>query len=459
MEKAVEAYCQKYNLLTPGMGLLAACSGGPDSLALVNVLLSLQEKYQLRLVVAHFEHGIRGEDSREDARFVRDFCRQHSLPFEMEAASVPQYAAQHHLSEETAARKLRYEFLRRVLKKHGLTYIATAHHANDQAETVLMRILRGTGIDGLGAMRPVSGDIIRPFLGITRREIEQYCSRHGLKPRHDVTNDDPAYTRNYLRLKLIPLLEERFNPQLVSALGRLAEVAAETSSYLWQQAEAEFVRLFREEEGKLVFSAADFLQLAPGMKEAVLRAAWKKAAHTLKEIDYVSLTRMSAFIQQGKTGQRLSLPCRLCLSRSYDKFFLWQQQNEERRQAFSRNVLVPGKTVLPELGLEITASFAESLPEKISADECYLDFAALGQPLVVRSRQNGDVIKLAAGIKKVKKLFIDLKIPREQRECIPVLACGEKIIWLGGLRRSAWALVTADTQQILKLEIRNFKER
>ena len=180
----VATFCEQNKLLVPGDSVLIACSGGPDSLALVQVLLALRDRYQLRLAVGHFEHGIRGAASLADAAFVRDFCQREGLPFYLAAADVPAYSRQHHLSLETAARLLRYRFLRETAQRIAAgTLIATAHQADDQAETVLMRVLRGTGVDGLAGIRPRTADIIRPLLCVTRAEIEDYCRRQGLQPR------------------------------------------------------------------------------------------------------------------------------------------------------------------------------------------------------------------------------------------------------------------------------------
>ena len=239
-----EAFCKQNSLFAPGTAVLAACSGGPDSLALLHLLLSLRERWQLQLAAAHFEHGIRGAASLADAAFVRDFCQARGVPFYLGQADVPGYASAQQLSLETAARTLRYRFLRSTAAKLGEgTRIATAHQADDQAETVLMRILRGTGVDGLAGIAPRAGELIRPLLCATRAEIEAYCRQQGLEPRHDATNDVPDCTRNRLRLELLPQLAAEYNPDISAALCRLAAIASEESSFIasasaaaWEQA-------------------------------------------------------------------------------------------------------------------------------------------------------------------------------------------------------------------------------
>ena len=203
LEEAVR-YARAQDLLHLGMHVLVACSGGPDSLALLDMLLQFRRRFRLVLTAAHFEHGIRGASSAEDARFVAAFCRERKVPCFIGHGDVPAVAKAQGKSVELAARELRYAFLWRTLERCGADVLATAHHADDQAETVLMRILRGTGLDGLAAMKPREGKKIRPLLFARREDILGYCQERGLEPRHDATNDIPDCTRNLLRLKVLP---------------------------------------------------------------------------------------------------------------------------------------------------------------------------------------------------------------------------------------------------------------
>ena len=231
-------YARAQGLLHHGMHVLVACSGGPDSLALLDILLRLRGRLRLALTVAHFEHGIRGASSEGDASFVAAFCKERGVPCFIGHGDVPSAARAQGKSLELAARELRYAFFWQTMARVGADVLATAHHADDQAETVLMRILRGTGLDGLSAMKPREGKKIRPLLFARRAEILAYCGARGLEPRHDATNDLPDCTRNVLRLKVLPYLQQSCNPEVARALCQLAELARADCDYLEQQLDA-----------------------------------------------------------------------------------------------------------------------------------------------------------------------------------------------------------------------------
>ena len=227
--KRFEKNWQENIALPAGTLVLAACSGGIDSLALLDMLDLLKDRLGIQVAAAHFEHGIRGQASLEDADFVKEFCVSRGIECHVDFASVPEEAARAGESLETAARRLRYDFLRRIaarlVRQDGAAHvaIATAHHRDDQAETVLMHLIRGTGIRGLGGIRAIQGDLIRPLLFASKQELADYCQLRQLCPRHDATNDEADCFRNRLRLKLLPLLAEDYNPAIGDALCQLAD--------------------------------------------------------------------------------------------------------------------------------------------------------------------------------------------------------------------------------------------
>lgn len=308
--KNTAAYCEAEGLVAPGDGVLVACSGGPDSLALLDIFARLSglAAYDFRVEVAHFEHGIRQDgSSREDASFVEAFCRERQLPCHLEHEDVPAWAASKGLSMETAARNRRYAFLERVREARRLTSIATAHQADDQAETVLMRILRGTGTEGLAAMRPRARGrlpLIRPLLFATRAEIEEYCRQRGLSPRRDKTNGEPACTRNRLRLETIPQLKQEYNPQLVRALCQLAAISAEETDYLEEQA---------DEVWPLVMAGdclkAEALRSLPAvLQRIVLRRLWQQETGSSQDLPYAHVERLRQMLFNGHSGSQQQLP-------------------------------------------------------------------------------------------------------------------------------------------------------
>jgi len=290
----VAQFCAREALLRPGLGMVVACSGGPDSLALVEVLRQLRASYDLRLCVAHFEHGIRGEASAADARFVRDYCAARALPCIIEAADVPQAAQAAGQSLETMGRELRYAFLERVRVAQGMDVIATAHHADDQAETVLMHVLRGAGLTGLAGIRPRRGRIIRPFLGVTKAQIRAYLQLVHLTPREDATNDEPDCLRNRVRLELLPELRAAYNPRITQALCQLAALAGDAQSVL---AEA-------LPQVELPLDCRALRALPPARQRLVLRACWREATGSLTDLPFEAVERLRQMVQTGRGSQQ-----------------------------------------------------------------------------------------------------------------------------------------------------------
>ena len=458
----VEEFCKKNKLLHFGEHILLACSGGPDSLALVDIFLRLRSTWDLQLSVAHFEHGIRGAASRDDAAFVLDFCRGQGLPCYCESADVPLWAAKHHASLETAARKLRYAFLYRIASQAGAGCIATAHHADDQAETVLMRIFRGTGTEGLAAIRPRRGRLIRPFLGVTRAAIEAYCFARSLKPRHDVTNDELTCTRNRLRLSLLPLLRTEYNPEITQALCRTAEIAAAECDYLKHLAFLAGRRIFVKcDEGPDRVSCQPFAAVHLALQRLLLRQWIMDACGSLRGIGFEHLESVRELILHQQTGTEIQLPAGWQVRIRYGYACMHRAAQRLTAPDIEKvRLVVPGLTMLTELGISIEARLLSQLPEHLAEGEIVCDYAQIHLPLLVRGRCPGDRLFLEQGRKKLKDFFIDEKIPREQRNHIPLVCIGPDILWVVGYRRSRLARATVNTRQFLLLRaIKSHKER
>ncbi len=262
-------FCQTENIFT-AKKIVVAVSGGADSIALADLLNNSKRRFNLELCIAHYEHGLRGADSIADANFVADFAKSLGLNFYSEHGNVKNFSAENKISIETAARQLRYNFLAKVRKALNFDAIALAHHANDQAETILMRLMRGTTSTGLGAMKFSAesefGLLIRPLLRFKKTELEKYCASRNLIPRIDATNFEPDATRNKIRLELLPMLEN-FNPAIVETLCRLGEVVAEESDFLNLQAKKIFPQVVQDNK----ILQAEFLKLHPAMQRLVIK--------------------------------------------------------------------------------------------------------------------------------------------------------------------------------------------
>ena len=263
--------CQAENIFSAHK-IVAAVSGGADSLALAELLINSRQRFKLQLCIAHYEPGLRGQDSLDDAAFVKDFAESRGVKFFCEHGDVKKFASENKISIETAARKLRYNFLDKVRRELNFDAIALAHHANDQAETILMRLLRGATSAGLAAMKFVAksddyGLLIRPLLRFKKVELENYCSTRGLIPRIDATNFEPNATRNKIRLELLPALE-KFNPNIVDTLCRLGEVTAEEVDFITSEAEKIFPRVVTNRQEIL---RDEFIKLHTALQRAVIK--------------------------------------------------------------------------------------------------------------------------------------------------------------------------------------------
>lgn len=249
MEEKILKTIQKYNLITNGEKIVIGVSGGPDSITLLNVLINLKEQHKINceLVVCHINHMIR-EEAEEDEKFVQEFCQEHSIPCYSKHVAVEKIATEQKIGTEEAGRQQRYQFFQEILEKEKAQKIATAHNANDNAETVLMNIMRGTSISGLKGIEIQRANIIRPLRECTRQEIETYCVENKLHPRIDKTNFENTYTRNKVRNLLIPYIQDKFNPSIIASINRLSEVASQEDEYLEKIVKKTYLDILEEKQ-------------------------------------------------------------------------------------------------------------------------------------------------------------------------------------------------------------------
>lgn len=446
LERRVEAFVRRRRLFSPGSRIVAACSGGPDSLTLVSALLALREPWRLDLRVAHFEHGIRGEASRADAAFVREFAETRGVPCSVAHEDIPAFARRKRLSLETAARERRYAFLEKVARDMGAgALIATGHHADDQAETVVMHLLRGSGVDGLAGIRPRAGTRIRPLLFLSRAEIEAYCREKGLRPRTDETNFLCDAARNRIRMDVLPALR-RYSPTTAEALCRLAGAEAEIADFLRATAKAVWDKAAVQQEDAWRFRRDVYRGQPAAVRKALLRY-WAERAGLRQSLFFSHYEAMDALFCSGATGKRLTLPDGFWAERRYDELVL--RRAAERVADWGETPLrMSGTTRIDAIGLTVFAAPWEPKAATPDALLAVADADALQAPLVVRPRRPGDSFRLeSGGRQKVKSLFIDRKIPRTLRARVPIFTAGGEIFWIGGVRRAAVALTSGETRR------------
>lgn len=441
-------------------------SGGADSVCLLSCLADAG----CNVRAVHVHHMMRAEEARRDADFARDFCAQRGIPFELVQVNVPQYARANGLTPEQAARCLRYRALREAAEG-GL--IAVAHNLNDQAETVLMRLVRGSGTAGLAAMQEVSGDIIRPLLYVSRRRIEEYCRRHGLAYVTDSTNLEPDCTRNILRLEVLPLLE-KINPDAVKCIVRTSLLAKSDEEYLRAQAGACAETIMTVQGGSVIIDARGLLQLPPALAGRVLRLGMERAEST---VDF-ELHHVKACLElcRGQSGRRLSLArCVTALYSGGSLLLIPPGAAGKTEKAAQKGAAAGGKgtgAISPaEEGAELPfregSFFLEDTAVRISRTDgaeqadrragCEYIFLPDTAGVVLRRRRSGDRIHPlgAPGSKSLKKFLIDKKVPLYKRDSLVLAARGSEVLAVIGLTVAQCAAVKGQLGGIYRIEVIN----
>ena len=460
----VREWAERHALLPQGSNIVAACSGGPDSLALVDLLDGLRQDLHFNLFIAHFDHGLRGEDSTRDADFVRQFCESRKLPFRSGGADVKGEVRRGGGSIEEVSRLLRYRFLYQTAAEIGEALIATGHHRDDQAETVLLNLLRGSGERGLRAMRPRQGGIVRPLLCVTRAEIEIYCCSRNLQPRTDATNSNIDFKRNRVRHELIPLLRQQYNPALTETLCRTAEILADDHEFLGSYVERLASQCAVRENAGYRFNADVFSQLHVAVQRELLLILLEKVRGTLKGISFSHVEQLRQLFQQDRGAHRIDLPGHLQARKSYKDCFIERRTASEsveaccpRGLALDVELACPGETTVAEFRSDFRCSVHSGdllQTGDLGTDKAAFDLAALQLPLTLRGRRPGDLFQPmgAPGARKLKKLLIDLKVPVEERDAVPILCDATGIVWVVGWRRAQRGKILPGTQNYILIE-------
>lgn len=456
-------------MLERGERLIAAVSGGPDSVALLKVLTLIAAEYNLSLVVAHLNHGLRGAEADGEEDFVRSLS--HSMDVECVSGKIDIAALKEPgKSLEELCREQRYAFLKKVAVDYQATKIALGHHLQDQAETVLMNLLRGSGAEGLRGMMPVrEGLIIRPLLQVTRKEILAFLEEMGLSFTSDSSNAHDCYLRNRIRHHLLPLLKEGFNHRVEENLSRTAEIMRLDDDYLATEVEGWLCRWgISRQDGEKRLPLTEFLKLHAALQQRVIKNLLARTSRSGQGIDYKHVQAALTLARGSHGSASLDLPGGVLLRREYYTIIFSRLVDRRafpagRRMSgnldFCYPVNIPGRVEVKEAGLSITFQFADRPDQTLlsvpGGRTVYLDYGAMRPPLVIRNVIPGDRMQPLgmAGKKKLKALFIDEKVPRASRHLLPLLADQQSVIWAAGLRISSRVSVTEKTRQVLKVEI------
>jgi tRNA(Ile)-lysidine synthase len=459
----------EHSLIQKGEQLLVGVSGGPDSIALLHGLHQLQEIGQWSLFVIHVNHGLRGEESDQDALYVREFCQQRKIPCYIRKVDVAAIVAQQGGNKQAIARQKRYEQFLLLAEQLHIHKIMLAHHADDQAETILLHLLRGTGVSGLAGMRLKrrwkERWLIRPLLGMTREEIELYCREQQLNPRHDTSNNLPIYTRNRIRHELLPQLET-FNPKIRASLCQLAEIV-QNEEEVWEQHVESALKdcLLSESAERYTIDADRFCRLSVALQRRLVKLILNYLVKNgTSEITSETVEQVRRVMHHPHPSVQIDLPHGLRLYRQYEQGIFTYQKANLSAGAFIPTLLhIPGITHLPSTAGQIEAVLTTQRWTEMNrpcTDWIVFDADALDFPLQVRPRRPGDRMRCFGmnGSKTIKRLLMEGKIPVRERAAYPLVTdLREQIIWVPGIRRSSIAPVTEVTRRYLYLLWRRWR--
>lgn len=453
MYQKVKNYCRKYHILEQGDRIVVGVSGGADSVCLLDMLCRMRDSDNLTIMAVHVHHGLRGNEADKDEIFTQQLCKQLEVPLFCFHEEVAERAKEEKMSLEEAGRKCRYERFEEIRQKTKSTKIAVAHHANDQAETVLFHLVRGSGIDGLAGILPVRERIIRPILCLTRKEVMDYLQERELSYRIDESNADLVYTRNKIRHQWIPMLE-KMNPAVVQRIAKTASVIASATNYLHYQRDKVYrdVVIQTKMSRQIKINREVLRQEHSFMQAEVLRLAFAEVAGKKEDINAVHIEALQELLA-ADTGKKLSLPEKVTAWNEYEWLFL-QKEVREKSVDFDYEFLEMGVYELSELGAKLYLEVINVQDNKIILKDTYkkmFDYDKIKGNLHIRNRESKDslLLKETGGRKSLKRYMIDEKIPQKERDKIPVLADDEDVVWLIGYRIGAGYKVTPDTKRIL----------
>jgi tRNA(Ile)-lysidine synthase len=476
--KHVREYVEEHGLFRRGARIVVGVSGGPDSLTLLHLLTRLRAPMALDLHVLHVNHQIRGVEAERDADFVGEMSESWGVPARIVRVDVLSLAKSRKLALEEAARQARYTALAELAREVDAGAVAVGHTADDQAETILMHLLRGSGLAGLRGMLPraplsdyhllrkidVTAWLVRPLLDVSRADVLAYCAEHGLQPRFDRSNQDKTYFRNRLRHETLPYLETII-PGLRERLRRMGSVIAADYEVLQAKVEAAWADMASVEDGGVTFDLAAWRALPPALQRATLRRATWTLRRSLRDVTFVQVEDAVRVARGGETGAQATLPAGLAMSVGYDRLRVGPVEGQPPPPDWPLlwadepiRVSVPGRVALPDTdwGFEISVydgPRAGEAWEALLADawRAPLDAGALGEAVTLRRRRPGDRFRPQGlgGSQKVSAFMINAKVPAVWRDHIPLLVASETVAWVCGWRVDERFAVSDDKRVVV----------
>ena len=458
MLKKVKETIIKHNMLDKGGRVIVAVSGGPDSVALLKALHIISDEYHLFLIAAHFNHGLRGDESDSDESFVKNLSKSMGVVFESGYVDIPSLIKKKGGSTEVICRNERYKFLEDIQKKYRADKIALGHNLGDQAETVIIKFLRGSGMEGLRGILPVRDSIyIRPLISVTREEILNFLKKEDVKYVTDSSNTEDTYLRNRIRGRLIPELMENYNPRLVENLGRMANIIRTEDDYIKMTVE-EILESWNinRSEGEIRIKLPELVKLHKAIQWRIVKTLLQNYSPSKKGIGYIHVKSVMDLVEGDNPSGTLNLPFYLEVRREYDLIIL-SKKKPDTDSTFCYGVEIPGSVDIKELGITVQFHLIDNVPPiNFNANSTVLmDYEQISFPLTIRNVKSGDRFQPFGmnGTKKLKSFFIDEKIPKNRRRKIPILADQKSVLWIMGTRLCERVKITDKTRKVVKVEI------
>ncbi|NLY67032.1 MAG: tRNA lysidine(34) synthetase TilS [Tissierellia bacterium] len=455
-EKVLKAI-KEHNLIEEGDNILVGVSGGADSMALLYVLLEIKKEIDFNIFIAHLNHGVRGKEALEDEKYVEATAKKLGIPYFSRHVNMDEYAREKKISSEEAGRELRYKFFREILSKIGGGKIAVAHNKNDQAETLLLRLFRGTGIEGLKGMDYKNKDIIRPILGIEREEIEKYLQDRNIEFKIDRTNLEPIYNRNRVRLEIIPYIQKYYNPNIVDTLWRTSQLMAVDNDFLEAYSKEAFYKILKKrDKDSIVLDGNAFRKEHISIQTRIIRNSILMLNESLQGITMKHIEDVVTLFLERGTGKSIRLINNLVAKTSYDDFII-EKFNQEESKDYIQKININSINYIDELGCKFKVEIKAIDEIDIASHnryKKYFDYDKVQGNLYIRNRRDGDrfIPFGMKGSKKVKDYFIDEKIPKDERNRIPIITDEKNIIWIVGYRISELYKLTKDTKRVLVIQ-------
>ena len=458
IKKRFLKFIKEKNIVESGDKILVGLSGGPDSVCMLNLLCSIRDEEKIEVAAAHINHMLRGEEADKDEEYSKRLCESLGVRFFSKRIDINKYALETGKSSELAGREARYDFFNEIINKINFNKIATAHNANDQAETILMRIMRGTGLEGLGGI-PVEreGKYIRPILFMKREEVEQYCKENNLNPHIDATNLERIYSRNKVRLDILPYMKNNFNPNIVETINRMALLLQDDNEFIEGEVNKAYKDNCFEKENGIVISKNLF-----NIHSAIVTRVIRKALFIINKSNYdMEMKNIEDIIELSNLGtnKRVDLPKDIYAENVYGDIII-------RKKEYIKN----------KLSNELILNKEDILHNEVIFDEYIINFDLVNNKdikqendelikkfdydkiknVTIRYRKDGDRITPLGmkGSKKLKDIFIDMKIPKEKRDEIPLIQFNDDISWIVGIKMSDKFKITKETKHILKVSVK-----